>query len=72
MKSKWMQALSIQFEQACERYPDERLMLLLDIDGTVLDMRHMNPAGWEERVTEAKVAGGTALPASKLSCLCHC
>ena len=26
MKTKWMQALSTQFEQACKRYPDERLM----------------------------------------------
>lgn len=41
MKTKWMQALSAQFEQACQRYPGERLMLLLDIDGTIIDMRHM-------------------------------
>jgi len=41
MKTRWMQALSAQFERACQRYPGERLMLLLDIDGTILDMRHM-------------------------------
>ena len=41
MKIKWMQALSAQFEQAYQRYPDERLMLLLDIDGTIIDTRHM-------------------------------
>ncbi len=41
MKTKWMRALSNQFEQACKRYPGERLMLLLDIDGTIIDMRHM-------------------------------
>ncbi len=41
MKTKWMQALSTQFERACQRYPGERLMLLLDIDGTIIDTRHM-------------------------------
>ena len=41
MKTKWMQALSTQFERACQRYPGERLLLLMDIDGTILDMRHM-------------------------------
>ena len=41
MKTKWMQTLSTQFERACQRYPGERLMLLLDIDGTILDMRYM-------------------------------
>ncbi len=40
MKAKWMQALSAQFERACQHYPGERLMLLLDIDGTIIDMRH--------------------------------
>ncbi|TES91390.1 MAG: HAD family hydrolase [Anaerolineales bacterium] len=41
MKTKWMQTLSTQFERACQRYPGESLMLLLDIDGTILDMRYM-------------------------------
>jgi len=41
MKTKWMQTLSTQFERACQRYPGERLMLLLDIDGTILDTRYM-------------------------------
>ncbi len=41
MKTKWMQALSTQFERAYQRYPGERLMLLLDIDGTIIDTRHM-------------------------------
>jgi hypothetical protein len=41
MKTKWMQALSTQFERACKRYPGERLLLLLDIDGTIIDTRHM-------------------------------
>ena len=43
MKSSnnWMKALSDQFEHAYKRRSDKPLMLLLDIDGTILDMRHM-------------------------------
>jgi len=41
MTAKWMQALAAQYERVCRRYPGERLMLILDIDGTILDMRHM-------------------------------
>ena len=41
MTAKWMRALSAQFERVCQAYPGERLMLLLDIDGTIIDMRHM-------------------------------
>ena len=42
MTSKyWMKALSDQFEHAYRRRSDKPLMLLLDIDGTILDMRHM-------------------------------
>ncbi len=36
-----MQALSRHYEDACRRHPEKRLMLLSDIDGTILDMRHM-------------------------------
>ena len=41
MSANWMKALSHQYEHACTEYPGERLMLLSDIDGTILDMRYM-------------------------------
>lgn len=41
MANNWMEALSAQFKQAYTQYPEKRLMLLFDIDGTILDMRHV-------------------------------
>ncbi len=41
MASDWMKSLSQHYETACQRYQGQRLMLLSDIDGTILDMRHM-------------------------------
>lgn len=35
-----MQVLSNQFEHAYKQFPDKPLILLSDIDGTILDMRH--------------------------------
>ena len=37
----WMKTLAEAYHAACERYPGERLMLVSDIDGTVLDMRYL-------------------------------
>ena len=37
----WMRALADQYERTRCRYPDDRLLILFDIDGTILDMRHM-------------------------------
>ncbi len=40
-RKDWMRALADQYEQARCRYPDDRLLIVFDIDGTILDMRHM-------------------------------
>ena len=40
MKS-WMTTLARHYDKVRERYPDDELLVLLDIDGTILDMRHM-------------------------------
>jgi hypothetical protein len=37
----WMQALAGQYRQARRRDPDDDLLIVFDIDGTILDMRHM-------------------------------
>ncbi len=41
MATDWMHALSVHYEAACRDYPDRPLMLLCDIDGTIIDMRFM-------------------------------
>lgn len=35
----WMQSLSDAYRDARDHYPDEKLLLVLDIDGTISDMR---------------------------------
>lgn len=37
----WMRVLASHYETILRRYPGERLMILFDIDGTILDMRYM-------------------------------
>ena len=37
----WMQALAEQYRSARRRCPDDDLVLVFDIDDTILDMRHM-------------------------------
>ena len=41
VKTNWMKALSSQYERAYRQFSSKPLMLLADIDGTILDMRHM-------------------------------
>lgn len=41
MKTNWMRALSQQFDRACREVEDKPLMLLSDIDGTIIDMRYL-------------------------------
>ena len=41
-QKNWMSALAAHYEAMRRRYPDETLLLLFDIDGTILDMRHMS------------------------------
>lgn len=40
-KKNWMQELSLHYERMIDLYPDDKLMILFDIDGTILDMRYM-------------------------------
>ncbi|HDH02991.1 MAG TPA: hypothetical protein ENH15_01940, partial [Actinobacteria bacterium] len=37
----WMKALAEAYRTACERFPDTELMLVSDIDGTIIDMRYL-------------------------------
>jgi hypothetical protein len=37
----WMRALATQHEAAGRKYPGQDLLIVFDIDGTILDMRHM-------------------------------
>jgi hypothetical protein len=37
----WMKRLAKHYEMTRQRHPQERLLILFDIDGTILDMRHM-------------------------------
>ena len=37
----WMRALANRFDRARQKYPEEPLMIVFDIDGTILDMRYM-------------------------------
>ena len=39
--NNWMKLLSNHYSRARRRYPRERLMILFDIDGTILDMRYL-------------------------------
>jgi hypothetical protein len=38
--NEWMQSLAHHFEAMRQKYPHDRLMIVFDIDGTILDMRH--------------------------------
>jgi len=37
----WMKVLARKFEAARRKHPEQKLMILFDIDGTILDMRYM-------------------------------
>jgi len=41
MMKEWMKRLALHYERARGLYPEDRLMILFDIDGTILDMRYM-------------------------------
>ena len=41
MRKSWMRELASHYEEMRRQYPQERLMILFDIDGTILDMRYM-------------------------------
>jgi beta-phosphoglucomutase-like phosphatase (HAD superfamily) len=37
----WMRELAVHYEQMRRAYPDDELCVVFDIDGTILDMRHL-------------------------------
>ena len=39
--NSWMKKLALHYEKTRRLYPEDKLMILFDIDGTILDMRHM-------------------------------
>lgn len=39
--AKWMKKLALHYDNMRSRYPEDKLLILFDIDGTILDMRHM-------------------------------
>ncbi|MCH8818264.1 MAG: hypothetical protein IIC92_11105 [Chloroflexi bacterium] len=41
MRNNWMQALALHYDRIRRRYPDDKLLILFDIDGTIVDMRHL-------------------------------
>ena len=41
MKKNWMTKLAQQYGNVRQLYPQDKLMIIFDIDGTILDMRHM-------------------------------
>jgi hypothetical protein len=41
LMTSWMAELSAHYEEIRKRYPQDRLMIIFDIDGTILDMRYM-------------------------------
>ena len=41
MSTHWMRLLSSHYVTVRERYPADKLLILFDIDGTILDMRHV-------------------------------
>ena len=40
-EKNWMKKLSLHYERTRTLYPADRLMIIFDIDGTILDMRYM-------------------------------
>lgn len=40
-KSGWMRDLAFHYETMRSAYPDDKLMIVFDIDGTIIDHRHM-------------------------------
>ena len=41
LRNNWMQALALHYDRMRRRYPDDRLLILFDIDGTIVDMRYL-------------------------------
>ena len=41
MRTDWMTELASHYEKVRDQHPQDRLIILFDIDGTILDSRHM-------------------------------
>lgn len=41
MATSWMNSLSVCFDKTRSQFPGEKLLLLTDIDGAIIDMRHL-------------------------------
>ncbi|MCG3211989.1 MAG: hypothetical protein FOGNACKC_05635 [Anaerolineae bacterium] len=41
MSKSWMSELAAHYESMKQRYPNDNLLILFDIDGTILDMRYL-------------------------------
>ncbi len=41
MNGAWLKKLATHFEKIRKRHPNDKLMIIFDIDGTILDMRYM-------------------------------
>ena len=41
MKKTWMAELAAHYEKTRQLYPEDKLMIIFDIDGTIVDMRAM-------------------------------
>ncbi len=41
MATSWMNSLSTCYEQTQTEFPGEKLLLIADIDGAIIDMRHL-------------------------------
>jgi hypothetical protein len=41
MKKDWMAELAAHYEKTRQLYPQDKLMIIFDVDGTILDMRYM-------------------------------
>ena len=46
--NNWMSALAHHYEKTRERYPGEKLLIMFDIDGTIIDTRYMILHGLKE------------------------
>lgn len=56
----WMQSLAAHYGRVRQQYPEKRLLILFDIDGTILDMRQMvrHVLLWFDRVHETQFFHG--------------
>ena len=54
--ANWMKRLALHFEKTKRLYPQENLMILFDIDGTIVDMRSL--IHYVLRVSRCRAKGG--------------